>query len=128
MPQLELTLTCPVHDSFRVQQVAGMFDVPLTERPGLSFAVEVPSVDEVWQIGLIVGPSGSGKTSIARKAFGPYLSGEPQWPPDKAVVDCFGELSAKQITGLLTAVGFGSPPAWIRPEMAWATQCGPGCH
>jgi GNAT superfamily N-acetyltransferase len=115
MPLIQVDVSCPLYDSFRVQQVAGMFDVPLAERPGLSFAVEVPSVDEDWQIGLIVGPSGSGKTTIARQAFGPYLSGEPEWPAEKAVVDCFGELSAKQITGLLTAVGFGSPPAWVRP-------------
>jgi GNAT superfamily N-acetyltransferase len=31
------------------------------------------------------------------------------------VVDCFGEAPIKQITGLLTAVGFGSPPSWIKP-------------
>ena len=31
------------------------------------------------------------------------------------MVDAFGELSIKQVTGLLTAVGFGSPPAWVRP-------------
>ena len=32
MPQLSVEVDCPVHDSFRVQQVAGMFDVPLDER------------------------------------------------------------------------------------------------
>jgi GNAT superfamily N-acetyltransferase len=115
MPLIQVDVSCPLYDSFRVQQVAGMFDVPLAERPGRSFAVEVPSVDEEWQIGLIVGPSGSGKTTIARQAFGPHLGGAPAWPDERAVVDCFGELSAKQITGLLTAVGFGSPPAWVRP-------------
>lgn len=115
MPLVQVDVSCPLYDSFRVEQVAGMFDVPLSERPALKFAVEVPSVDEDWQIGLIVGPSGSGKTTIARQAFGPYLADTPEWPFDRAVVDCFGSLSAKQITGLLTAVGFGSPPAWIRP-------------
>ncbi len=31
---LEVTVECPVHDSFRVEQVAGMFDVPLAQRTG----------------------------------------------------------------------------------------------
>jgi GNAT superfamily N-acetyltransferase len=116
MPLVHAEVSCPLYDSFRVQQVAGMFDVPLAERPALEFAVEVPAADEDWQIGLVVGPSGSGKTTIARKAFGPCLCEQPEWPADRAVVDCFGSLSAKQITGLLTAVGFGSPPAWVRPH------------
>ena len=52
--------SCPVHDSFRVQQVAGLFDVPLAEKAEASFAVELPGLDEAWQIGLIVDSSGSG--------------------------------------------------------------------
>ena len=115
MPRVEATVSCPVHDSFRVQQVAGMFDVPLAEKAQASFAVDVPGADEPWQIGLIVGPSGSGKTTIARRAFGSALVERQAWPDDKAVVDCFGELPTRQITSLLTSVGFGSPPSWIKP-------------
>ena len=115
MARVEVTVSCPVHDSFRVQQVAGLFDVPLAEKAAATFAVEVPDVDEPWDIGLIVGPSGSGKTTIARQAFGPWLVDSPGWAADRAVIDCFGELPTREITGLLTAVGFGSPPAWIKP-------------
>ena len=61
MSQVDVQVTCPVYDSFRVQQVAGMFDVPLEDRSATSFSVDVPATDEAWQIGLIVGPSGSGK-------------------------------------------------------------------
>ncbi len=32
MTTLSATVSCPVHDSFRVQQVAGMFDVPLSAK------------------------------------------------------------------------------------------------
>jgi GNAT superfamily N-acetyltransferase len=115
MPLVQVNVSCPVYDSFRVQQVAGMFDVPVAQRSAASFAVEVPDALEDWQIGLIVGPSGSGKTTLARQAFGPYLIEQQAWPGERAVVDCFGDLSARQITGLLTAVGFSSPPAWIKP-------------
>ncbi len=69
MPRIDVVVSCPVHDSFRVQQVAGMFDVPLTEKSSERFEVDIPDVDEHWQIGLIVGPSGSGKSTIARGAF-----------------------------------------------------------
>jgi GNAT superfamily N-acetyltransferase len=115
MSHVEVHVSCPVYDSFHVQQVAGLFDVPLAEKASASFQADVPDVDEPWQIGLIVGPSGSGKSTIARQAFGSSLYGQPEWPADRAVVDCFGSLGIKQITGLLTAVGFSSPPSWIKP-------------
>jgi GNAT superfamily N-acetyltransferase len=115
MTLIEATVECPVFDSFRVQQVAGLFDVPLAEKVTASFAVDVPSADEAWDIGLVVGPSGSGKSTIARRAFAPWLVEAAPWPEDRAVIDCFGELPARDITGLLTSVGFGSPPAWVKP-------------
>ena len=115
MPTIDVTTECSVYDSFRVRQVAGLFDVPLAEKARANFRVEVPGLDEDWQIGLIVGPSGSGKSTIARRAFGDALVTHFDWPSDKAVVDCFGDLPIKDITGLLTAVGFSSPPSWIKP-------------
>ena len=78
MPCVEVKVDCPVFDSFRVQQVAGMFDVPISQRVSEHFRVELPQLDfgqpsrdgDDWRIGLIVGPSGSGKSTIARKIFG----------------------------------------------------------
>jgi len=70
MPIVDALVECPLHDSFRVQQVAGMFDVPLRDRLAERFSVTVPAIEEDWQIGVIVGPSGSGKTTVARAAFG----------------------------------------------------------
>ena len=114
---LDITVQCPVFDSFRVQQVAGMFDVPLAEKVTQRFAVEVPDLtaEPGWRIGLIVGPSGSGKTTVARRLFGSKLIEHQSWPENRAVVDCFGDRSIREITGLLTAVGFSSPPSWIKP-------------
>lgn len=125
MPTIETTVTCPVHDSFRVQQVGGMFDVPLQERSSETFCATIPSPEESWSIGLIVGPSGSGKSTIARQAFGSEaddaspgcsIDTSTEWPRDRAVIDCFDEqLSTKAITRLLTSVGFSSPPSWLKP-------------
>ena len=115
MPQVSVEVDCPVHDSFRVQQVAGMFDVPLAERSVESFDVELPDDDEQWQIGLIVGPSGSGKSTVAREAFSDELYEPSDWPADRAVIDCFGETPIRKVVELFTAVGFGSPPSWVKP-------------
>ncbi|MDC0935866.1 hypothetical protein OAS39_06240 [Pirellulales bacterium] len=118
MPSLDLTVSCPVHDSFRVQQVCGMFDVPLAEKSTEQFAVELPADDEPWQIGLIVGPSGSGKSTVARAAFGDHLYRAGDWPEDRAVVDGFFDVPTRQTVEALTAVGFSSPPSWIKPYHA----------
>lgn len=108
-------LACPLHDSFRVQQVAGMFDVPLAEKLREEFTIDIPTLDFAWQIGAIVGPSSSGKTTLARQLFGKNFVEHVDWPAGRAVVDNFGELPFKQIVHLLTAVGLGSPPSWIKP-------------
>lgn len=115
MPRLDVVVDCPIHDSFRVQQVAGMFDVPLLEKATERFAVELPELSDDWQIGLIVGPSGSGKSTIARHAFADALYEETTWPADRAVIDCFGEVPVREVVELFTAVGFGSPPSWVKP-------------
>ena len=40
---LDIAVDCPVFDSFRVQQVAGMFDVPLRRSgPSQRFRVDLP--------------------------------------------------------------------------------------
>lgn len=115
MPSVDVVASCPVHDSFRVQQVAGMFDVPLAAKATEEFSVELPELDEPWQVGLIVGPSGSGKSTVARHAYAAELFTEANWPDDKAVVDCFGELPVRNVVELFTAVGFSSPPSWVKP-------------
>jgi GNAT superfamily N-acetyltransferase len=108
-----------------------MFDVPLTEKVSERFQVELPEPTEDWQIGLIVGPSGSGKSTVARQAFAndetritndetlpssfDIRHSSFHWPTDRAVVDCFGDLSVRHVVELFTAVGFGSPPSWVKP-------------
>ena len=110
-----LSLSTPLHDSFRVRQIAGMFDVPLEQKLRREITVDVPDLRMPWRIGLIVGPSGTGKTSVARKLFDACLYHEPPWPDDRAVIDIFGDRPIRETTRLLTSVGFGSPPSWIKP-------------
>ncbi len=121
MPTIGVNLDCPVYDSFRVRQVAGMFDVPLRQRAVERFAVQVPELDDRWRIGLIVGPSGSGKSTLARQLFGAQLYRPRCWAEDRAVVDGLGDRPIKQITQMFTAVGFSSPPSWIKPYQVLST-------
>jgi GNAT superfamily N-acetyltransferase len=115
MPRSDVVVTCPVYDSFRVQQVAGMFDVPLAEKATETFSVELPARDEPWDVGLVVGPSGSGKSTVAREFFAGELYQGAEWPADRAVIDCFDHLAVRQVVELFTAVGFSSPPSWVKP-------------
>ncbi|HWB01218.1 MAG TPA: GNAT family N-acetyltransferase [Pirellulales bacterium] len=115
MSHIDLEVHCPVYDSFRVQQMAGMFDVPLATKASERFHVELPDLSLPWSIGLIVGPSGSGKSTLARQLFADELYNHPAWAPDAAVIDGLGDLPIREITGLFTAVGFSSPPSWIKP-------------
>lgn len=90
---ITVNVESPLYRSFRVDQLAGMFDVPLEERCGESFTVELPTLEEPWQIGLVVGPSGSGKSTIARHAWPSELIQGFQWHADRAVIDEFGDHS-----------------------------------
>jgi ABC-type phosphate/phosphonate transport system ATPase subunit len=99
----------------RVMQLEGIFDVPPSQRSAEEWTVNLDLPDD-WNVGLIVGPSGSGKTTVARELFGDYLVKDWPWPDDKSIVDGFPtEMSIKDITGLLSSVGFSSPPSWVRP-------------
>lgn len=100
----------------RLLQLAGLFDVSLTEKSSLSWSVDLPLDAKPWHIGLIVGPSGCGKSTIARTLWPrSYVHGF-DWHARKSILDSFpAEMSIKEITMLLSSVGFSSPPSWARP-------------
>jgi ABC-type polar amino acid transport system ATPase subunit len=117
MPTLQLT--CPIANSFRVAKVAGMFDVPIADKATETIEYEAPPpLYGEWKLGAIVGPSGSGKSSVARELYGDFVYKAERWPSGKAVIDAITQredLEVKKICALLTAVGFSSPPAWVKP-------------
>lgn len=116
MPRLEFVIESPIRSSFRVAQVAGMFDVPLQASVRHEWDVDLPIEGIDWQIGLLVGPSGSGKTTLGRRLFPDALFHTGyDWPAEAAVVDGFPEgLDGKTITQALSSVGFSSPPHWLK--------------
>lgn len=115
MPSISIVKETKIERTPRVMQVEGIFDLPITERSGEKWDVHL-DLPEQWNVGLIVGPSGSGKTTIAREMFGDHLVREWEWAPHKSILDSFPQnMSIKEITALLSSVGFSSPPSWLRP-------------
>ncbi len=117
-----ITLETPVVESPRVAQVRGLFDLPEEKTSCLRWEVDLPLDERPWSVGLITGPSGCGKSTVARRLWPEQASRVLDWPADRSVLDVFPEnLSVKDVTGLLSAVGFSSPPAWLRPQGALST-------
>lgn len=112
----EVTASCDVPTSFAVDQVRGMFDLPKIDQATETFSVELPDAEEDWRIGVIVGPSGSGKSTVARHAYEKKFVESFRWDQKKAVIEHFPGESIKDVTAMLTAVGFSSPPAWVKPH------------
>ncbi len=115
-----ITLTSPIRETPRVQQVRGLFDLLPAADSRSTWTADLPVEQRPWNVGLLTGPSGCGKSTIARKlwpaqykAFDLSAHG---WAAEASILDGFPEgMSVKLITELLSSVGFSAPPAWLRP-------------
>jgi len=115
VPSINIIKQSDIIKTPRLMQMLGIFDVPPSERSIETWQVNFDLPQE-WNIGLIVGPSGSGKTTVARELFGDYIVKDWQWSQNKSILDDFPkDMSIKEITDLLSSVGFSSPPSWVRP-------------
>src|SRR5581483_6144634 len=111
-----ITVESAIAESARVAQLRGMFDLAAEKTSRLRWDVSLPLEERPWNIGLITGPSGCGKSTLARHFWPDHLHRDFTWPTDRSLLDAFpAQLSIKDITALLSAVGFSSPPAWLRP-------------
>lgn len=115
MSRIECKLSSEVASTFRTEQVRGMFDLPQGAGESHTLSAEIPSVNDDWQIGAIVGDSGAGKTSIARAAYGDEALRTPTWDSRRAIIDQLGDRPIEELTRVLTSVGLGSAPTWLRP-------------
>lgn len=115
MPSIDIVRSADIVRTPRVMQVEGMFDLQPSESSESRWSVNVDMPDE-WNVGLIVGPSGSGKTTVARRLFAEEIVDAWDWDAAKSVIDSFPKsMSIRDITSLLSSVGFSSPPSWLRP-------------
>lgn len=116
MPKFDCVVSSPIVRTPRVVQMEGLFEVAPTQKSELHWTGELPLETRPWQIGMIVGPSGCGKSTLARQMFGRELINGYEWSTDRSILDEFpAKMGIKEVTGLLSQVGFSSPPAWLRP-------------
>ena len=121
MPRAVLVKDTPIERTPRVMQLEGIFDIPPAERTSETWNVDF-ELPEKWNIGLIVGPSGCGKTSVSKALWPDNVAPEWKWPDARSIVDGFPRrMSIKEITGLLSSIGFSSPPSWLRPFRVLST-------
>lgn len=113
MPSFDIVRTSQPTDSFRVQSIIGTYNLQqqhVTEH--FTGNIELP---DKWNIGLIVRRSGSGKTTIAHELFDADIISGFDWTHDNILDDMPKEATVKDIAAMLTAVGFSSPPSWLKP-------------
>jgi GNAT superfamily N-acetyltransferase len=100
----------------RARQIGAMLDVPLEETTTRHWHHDLPLHEKPWNVGLIVGPSGSGKSQLANAVWPGRVVTAFDWPDDLPLVDGFPrDLGIKDVAALLSGVGLGSVPAWMRP-------------
>ena len=115
MPSVDILRTVAIERTPRVMQLEGMFDLSVAKVSESKWSVHL-DLPESWNIGLIVGASGSGKSTVAQELFPKHLVSGYKWPRDKSIVDAFpAKCGIKDVTSLLSSVGFSSPPSWLRP-------------
>lgn len=116
MNRIEVHKRVSDFNSYRAARVKSLFNA----ESGCNFDLVIDGVDlsGEWNIGVVVGASGSGKTSIGMQLFGEnkIVDLSSGWSMDKPIVDDIapgGDFNT--VTGLLSSVGLGDVPAWLRP-------------
>ena len=112
MPSFDIVKKVTAPHSFRASAIISNFDID-TSHIDEHFVGEIDPQDG-WQIGLIVGGSGTGKTTIAKEVFKDAYFCQYEYKAD-AVIDDMPKASVKDIEKAFTAVGFCSPPSWLKP-------------
>ena len=119
---MNIQVSTPVHESPRVLQIRGLFDLPASPTTGHEWEVALPLHEKPWNIGLIFGPSGCGKSTIGFRLWPRHYNKTFEWPARASILDSFPpHMGIKAIAEILSSVGFSSPPAWLRPFWVLST-------
>lgn len=116
MPTFNIIRESKPSKTFRVASIIGKFDLP-SEHIIENFNGNI-NLDDNWQIGLIVGKSGTGKTTIAKELFPEAYITNFIYEKESILDDMPKNKSVEEITSAFNAVGFSSPPSWLKPYSA----------
>jgi energy-coupling factor transporter ATP-binding protein EcfA2 len=121
---MKIRVSTPINETPRLTQMRGIFDLSQTAEAANEWDVNIPLTHRPWNVGLVVGPSGSGKTTVAKHLWPANVATQQNhnWPNNKCILDAFPpEMGIKEITEILSSVGFSSPPSWTRPYQVLST-------
>jgi GNAT superfamily N-acetyltransferase/ABC-type thiamine transport system ATPase subunit len=108
----DITKSSTPSDTFRVAQVKGMFDLQVEHiQERFTGTLDMPAE---WNIGVIYGASGTGKSTIANQLFQEELIKGFEYT-SASVIDDMPKGDIKKVTSMFNAVGFSSPPSWLKP-------------
>jgi ABC-type lipoprotein export system ATPase subunit/GNAT superfamily N-acetyltransferase len=113
MPTFDIVKESNPKKTFRVASVIGKFDLQ-SEQIQERFVGNI-DLPNKWQIGLIVGKSGTGKTTIAKQLFANSYITSYKYIAETIMDDMPKHCNVEQITSAFNAVGFSSPPSWLKP-------------
>ena len=113
MPTFDIIKKSQPKKTFRVASVMGKFDLQ-NEQIQERFTGNI-DINDDWQIGLIVGNSGTGKTTIAKQLFPESYITNFEYAAECVMDDMPQHKSVDDITKAFNAVGFSSPPSWLKP-------------
>lgn len=113
MPTFDIIKKHTTKKTFRTESVIGKFDLQ-TDLIQEHFAGNI-NLPNKWNIGLIVGNSGTGKTTIAKELFPNYYVQILKFGNNSIIDEMPKNANVDEITKMFNAVGFSSPPSWLKP-------------
>jgi len=106
-----------VFSGYKAERARGLFNVSEEDGSEFHLTAELPVELDSWKVGVVVGSSGSGKSSIGqeleKEGYYGWTSTGKRWKSKPILEEIEGNFD--EVTGVLTTVGLGSVPAWLRP-------------
>lgn len=112
MPNFNIIKKSKPTKTFRVASIIGKFDLQSDEIIE-NFEGDI-NINKDWKVGLIVGKSGTGKTTIAKQLFPNSYITNYEYNAETVLDDMPTKCSVDEITSAFNAVGFSSPPSWLK--------------
>jgi ABC-type lipoprotein export system ATPase subunit/GNAT superfamily N-acetyltransferase len=110
--KMDIILKNPILNDEYTEYVYNTFDIQNREET-ISTIKNNINLEGNWNVGVIYGGSGSGKTTILKEIS--TLEKDPNFDEDKPLISNYEWMSPQEATQLLSAVGLGSVPTWLRP-------------
>ena len=110
---MKVTLRNSIKNDKYTEYVYDKFDIQNREETEVNINFSLGEAKEFdWNIGVIYGSSGSGKTTIL-KQMGELSSSN--FDGEKSLISNFDWLEPEDASRLLSSMGLGSVPTWLRP-------------